>query len=533
MLISRRTFLKTSSIAGAAIGLSATPIFGRILKQSLDYYGVHPFIYANPDAVFILRTNVDAKTNSDAIKSTGLDFGRSVFVHMDPGNGAVPLDYKVVLKPNITCRNVSDPNYTRLGTMGIVTDSFFVEGIIQSIKELGVQSNKFYIRETNCSTDFEEGGYISMAARTGADIRDLTANVINLDPSDVQWEDVNGVWFNKIPFLAPVNSPGTFLVNIAKFKTHGMGMTLCAKNMQGTIAHDYQQHCTAYSANMNIPVDAIQPDAKTVIMANYNRHVADKIPRWDRPGDAGGIWQETWATRCLDTNSVTHPKLNIIEGIYGRDGNFIYGPGANGLATDYMTNYVIFGLNPFNVDIIGHWLAGHEPGNFGLFHMAIERGLATILNPAKIPLYEWQLNSSATVTPLENFTRTPLKTYYLQRDYGDQTEDYWHLVNEPYNYPDSVIDKPPVRPNSFVLYQNFPNPFNPSTAIQFSIPQNGNVRIEICDISGSVVMKLADRYFLKGTHLVSWNTHEQVSGIYFYRMFFNGFNQTRKMLLLK
>src|SRR5664280_1039263 len=182
------------------------------------------------------------------------------------------IDYKVALKPNITYRGTTDSNYTRLGTMGIVTDSFFVEGIIQSIQELSVQSNKFYIRETNCPADYEEGGYISMAARTGADIRDLSANVVDLNPSDVQWKTVDGVWFNKIPFLAPINSPETFLLNIAKLKTHGMGMTLCAKNMQGSISHNYQQHCTAYSANMNIPTDAVQSDAKTVILANYNRH---------------------------------------------------------------------------------------------------------------------------------------------------------------------------------------------------------------------------------------------------------------------
>ena len=533
MIISRRTFLKTSSIAGAAVALNASPVFGKILKQSLDYYGVHPFIDAHPDAVFILRTNVDVKTNSSAIKDAGLNFGRSVFVHMDAGDGSVPIDYKVALKPNITCRSVGDSNYTRLGTMGIVTDSFFVEGIIQSIQELGVQSNKFYIRETNCPADYEEGGYISMAARTGADIRDLSANVIDLDPLDVQWNTLDGVWFNKIPFLAPINSPNTFLLNIAKLKTHGMGMTLCAKNIQGSIAHRYQEHCTPYNSDMSIPSGDVQTDAKTAIMANYNRHLTDQIPRWDRPGNDGGIWQETWAARCLDTNSITHPNLHIIEGIYGRDGNFVEGPGPNGLATDYMTNYIIFGKNPFHVDIIGHWLGGHEPGNFGLFHIAIERKLASILNPADIPLYEWQLNGSAAVTPLANFTRTPLKTYYLRRDYNNQTEDYWHLVNEPYNYPVTGIGKQSQKPDSFVLYQNFPNPFNPSTAIQFSIPQNGNVRIEVCDISGSVVMRMADKYYLKGTHLVSWNTHQSVSGIYFYRMFFNGYTQTRKMLLLK
>ena len=109
MILSRRTFLKTSTIAGAAVALNSSPIFGKIFKDALGYYGVHPFIDAHPDAVFILRTNVDVKTNSQAIKEAGLNFGRSVFVHLDQENGGIPIDYKVALKPNITCRSVEDP----------------------------------------------------------------------------------------------------------------------------------------------------------------------------------------------------------------------------------------------------------------------------------------------------------------------------------------------------------------------------------------------------------------------------------------
>ena len=535
MRISRRTFLKTTAMTGAAVAFNASPIISKMLETSIDYYGVHPFIDTHPDAVFIMRTSVDVKTNSDAIKTAGLNFGRSVFVNLKPENGGVSILNNVALKPNITCRQVGNANYTKEGTMGIVTDSNFVEGIIQSIQGLGVQSNKFYIRETNCATDFEEGGYISMASRNGVDIRDLSAPVNSLASSDVEWKTIDsGVWFNTIPFLAPVNSPNTFLLNIAKFKTHGMGMTLCAKNMQGSIAHSYQEHCTAYSATMNMSASHIQPNAKDVILANYNRHVANGIPRWDRPGDDGGLWQEIWATRCLDTNSVTHPNLHIIEGIYGRDGNFIVGPSASGLATDYMTNIIIFGKNQFHVDTIGLWLGGHEPGNFGLLHMAIERGMSTILNPKDIPLYEWQTAGNASLASLDSFTRTPLKTYYLQRNYNGQNEDYWHLVNEPYNYPTQGISTPSsTKPDSFVLYQNYPNPFNPSTAIEFSIPQNGNVRIEICDFKGSVVDVLTDRYFTKGVHLVSWSTNRNASGVYFYRMFFGGYTHTRKMMLLR
>lgn len=532
MKFTRRTFLKLSAAAGAANLVASPKIFASERSVAQAYYSLHPFILNNPDAVFVIRTNVSAKTDADAIRNIGLNFGSSVFLPKDASLGGIPVTNKIAIKPNITCRQTTHPLYTKLGTMGIVTDANFVEGIIQSLKAVGVGSNKFFIRETNCPTDFEEGGWISMAQRTGADIRDLSAEVASLAASDVQWLDVpDGVWFNRIPFLAPVNSPDTMLLNIAKLKTHLMGMTLSAKNMQGSIAHSYQQHCTAYSATMNIDPAHIQSDAKQVILSNYNRHNG-VIPRWDRPGDTGGIWQETWATRCLDTNSVTKPYLHIIEGIYGRDGNFVVGPAADGTATDYMTNYIIFGRNPFHVDNIGIWIGGHEPGNFGLLHMAIERGQSKYLNPEKIPLYEWKMDGTASLIQLSSLIRTPLRTPYLVRDYNGQTEDAYHLVNEPFTYPNEVRTDQITKP-SFVLHQNYPNPFNPSTSVQFSIPAEGNVRIEICNVTGETVDVLADKQYSAGSHLVVWQAKNKANGVYFCRMLYNGSAKVKSMLLLK
>ena len=190
----------------------------------------------------------------------------------------------------------------------------------------------------------------------------------------------------------------------------------------------------------------------------------------DRPGSEGGIWQETWATRCLDNNSVSFAGLHIIEGIYGRDGNFLVGPGPQDLATDYMTNYIIFGRNQFYVDIIGHWLGGHEPGNFGLFHMARERGMITTFNPMDIPVYEWDPVAGPVTANLTSFVRYPLLTYYLQRNYDGQTEPYWHLVNEHYSYNTTGIDTLPENPENFYLKQNFPNPVRNTTSLTFHIP---------------------------------------------------------------
>ena len=106
---------------------------------------------------------------------------------------------------------------------------------------------------------------------------------------------------------------------------------------------------------------------------------------------------ELWAHRTVDNHAASPMGLHIIEGIYGRDGDFNWGPNPfgnennyDGRAWDYMTNVVIFGKSPYLVDIVGHWLGGHEPGNFGLFHIAMERGKLDVMNPMHIPVYEWQ-----------------------------------------------------------------------------------------------------------------------------------------------
>jgi len=533
-LTDRRAFLKTTAALGGALWLGPARLFSS--SPLADGFGVHPFIEANPGAVFIMKTQVDSKMNAAAKKLAGLSFGQSVFVPLQQSAGGFPLTDKVVIKPNLTARSGS--GYTIERAMGIITDAFFVEGVIESMKSMGLPGSQFYIREVNGPDQFGDAGYLDMAGRTGADIRDLDANVNNLSVSEVVWKDVpNGVWFNRIPYLWPVNAPDTFLINIAKFKAHGMGITLCAKNLQGSIASPYQGHCTPYNGEMSIPAADIRSGAKTTIMANYNRHKNAGIPRWDKPGynHESGLGMETWASRCLDNNSVTKPQLHVVEGIYGHDGNFLKGPGPDGFANDFMTNVILFGKNPFHVDIIGHWLANHEPGNFGLFHLAIERGLSTFLNPRDIPVYEWTAEGNATLTHLEQFTRTSLLTYYLQRNYNGQSEEYWHLCNEPYTYPSSGVDqgKGSDTPESFALSQNFPNPFNPSTSIAFHLPRGGAARIEILNARGETIDVPADRYFEKGAHQLVWRAGGFPSGLYFYRLRFGSFVQIRKMTLAR
>lgn len=542
----RRKFFKTSAISAA--GLSLVPKDMLAGKVDTTHFGVHQFIEENPEAVFIMRTDVDVKTNSAKIYEIGTAFAKSVLVPKEEGElGAVPISNMVAIKPNLTSRFRHDDRYTVEGTMGIVTDAFFVEGFVERLIELGTASDKIHLIETHYDRkNYEEGGYINLIEKTGIHAEDVSDGVGGIDESKIVWKNVvSGGYFKKLPYIYPVGSPNSWLLNIAKLKAHSMGITACAKNLQGTIVKNYQEHCRRITdGNPNdVPNEHIVTDAKDNIIASYFKHI-DTIPRWDKPGAQGGIWQETWATRCIDNISTLNVGLHIIEGIYGRDGNFVEGPSDgddtnSGIATDYMSNVIIFGKNPFNVDNIAHWIAGHEPGNFGLFHMAIERGLATELNPMNIPVYEWKTDGTATLTPLTDFNRTPLKTKYLQRDYDGQSEPLWHLCDEPYNYPvTSVeIEEDIVIPSEYSLEQNYPNPFNLSTKIEFSISKSAHTNLSVFNVQGKKVATLVNKKLSAGIYTYNFDADSGIlqlaSGRYFYRLESGSFSKTKKMVLLK
>jgi hypothetical protein len=89
-------------------------------------------------------------------------------------------------------------------------------------------------------------------------------------------------------------------------------------------------------------------------------------------------------------------------------------------------------------------------------------------------------------------------------------------------------------PNDYRLEQNFPNPFNPATLINYQIPEAGNVKIIVYDILGNEVAELVNENKKAGSYSVSFNAGSKISsGIYFYSITSNSFYQVRKMLLLK
>jgi hypothetical protein len=88
-------------------------------------------------------------------------------------------------------------------------------------------------------------------------------------------------------------------------------------------------------------------------------------------------------------------------------------------------------------------------------------------------------------------------------------------------------------PSSYILSQNFPNPFNPSTVISYQLPVSSDVTLKVYDILGNEIATLVDEYKPAGRYEAEFNASSLPSGVYFYQLKTSEFVQTRKMILMK
>jgi hypothetical protein len=101
-------------------------------------------------------------------------------------------------------------------------------------------------------------------------------------------------------------------------------------------------------------------------------------------------------------------------------------------------------------------------------------------------------------------------------------------------YPMGVKELPDDgMPNEYRLNQNFPNPFNPSTSIQFSIAETGRVDLAVYDVTGKLVEELFAGNLDAGSYQYSFHGDDLASGVYFYKLNTENYNETRKMVLMK
>lgn len=111
-------------------------------------------------------------------------------------------------------------------------------------------------------------------------------------------------------------------------------------------------------------------------------------------------------------------------------------------------------------------------------------------------------------------------------NYNPQTTDYSNGVMAVEKISSNA-------PAAFTLEQNFPNPFNPTTTINFTIPVSGNVTLKVYNVVGQEIATLVNTFQTAGSYQTQFDAANLSSGMYFYSLTSGNYTQIKKMMLLK
>jgi endonuclease I len=136
-----------------------------------------------------------------------------------------------------------------------------------------------------------------------------------------------------------------------------------------------------------------------------------------------------------------------------------------------------------------------------------------------------------------NSTSNTPKDYSFVDSKLAESNSYFYRLKQvdndgSYEYS-KIIEVVIGEPAAFKLDQNFPNPFNPSTIISFTLPENGFTRLNVYNSIGQEVVSLVNEKLESGYHQYNFNAADLTSGVYFYKLESGNFVKINKMLLLK
>lgn len=191
-------------------------------------------------------------------------------------------------------------------------------------------------------------------------------------------------------------------------------------------------------------------------------------------------------------------------------------------------------LTPFRLWSLSHGTKGkalvYEPASTR--NGKWDKGESIILRPTFLQHnldLTWQINFSfpADIAPAQG------DTLFISTIKGLSPADTF-IFRADSNFILTSINGNSLVPISNALYNNYPNPFNPTTAIKFTLINNANVELRVYDILGREVRNLLSGEVTSGEHTVQFDASYLASGVYIYQLKVNGsILQTRKMLLLR
>lgn len=249
---------------------------------------------------------------------------------------------------------------------------------------------------------------------------------------------------------------------------------------------------------------------------------------------------------------------NVYDGFYG-DGNWwehdafelffgLYdqvGAKHNGFMRGSEPDYkLVFTNDEYMRDVSGQYIMGTNGD--GMYYF--EGFNPDYVVEVKVPLDSLAMGNGFTddmFVPMDGM-RIPIEPTFHDRDGADTWEG--NVVASPVNadnawqtpsvWSSTWIASPTgiedgVTPYSYILSDNYPNPFNPSTTINYQLAEAGQVKLVLYNVLGQQVMTLVNEAQTAGNHQVNFNGTELASGMYLYTLESGDFRATKKMILMK
>lgn len=253
-----------------------------------------------------------------------------------------------------------------------------------------------------------------------------------------------------------------------------------------------------------------------------------------------------WITSGIDSVNGEFADVLLIEGkcsiMFEADSSWAY-PDSTGLLGVYFSQLDQIGSATI-INKYVHRLGKPEssnPNSIGVFKVfncegsMLDIGLLHYPYTDSLVTFRFPNILISTQTNLSIEVASNLEHVYICCDFnGDGQVDY-------NIYPSNITDvEEPDVPVAYsvMLYQNVPNPFNPTTNIRFDLPSSEHVKLNVYNIKGELIATLLDQKMNAGRNEVSWDAKDNngmavASGIYFYRLVAGDFVQTKKMVLLR
>jgi hypothetical protein len=136
------------------------------------------------------------------------------------------------------------------------------------------------------------------------------------------------------------------------------------------------------------------------------------------------------------------------------------------------------------------------------------------------------LTASGYTLFVDRIGYTPVSRTVQISSYSKDTIDF--MFN-----PVGIVQRGKDIPKFYVLGNNYPNPFNPTTKISFGLPRSSNTKLIVYDLLGREVITLVNDKLEAGSYNIEWDAGNYSSGVYFYKLESGNFVQTKKMVLIK